>query len=107
MTTNDCDPACIFHFKAMLVDSAEERLLAWSHYSDCEVATSLDSQFKSLACNDIDRREQKLERISQLATKPSATPTENTASKNQKYHFVSESEEQSDPCQASLYRSMA
>lgn len=57
MTTNDCDPAFICRFKAMLVDSVEERLLAWPHYSDYEVATSLDPRSKSLACIGRDRRE--------------------------------------------------
>ncbi|KAH9361001.1 hypothetical protein HPB48_019603 [Haemaphysalis longicornis] len=74
--TNGCDPAFICRFKAILVDSAEERLLAWPHYSDYEVATSLDSRFKSLACIGRDRRGHMWERLSQLATKLSATPTE-------------------------------
>ncbi|KAH9369719.1 hypothetical protein HPB48_007686 [Haemaphysalis longicornis] len=91
----------------MLVDSVEERLLAWPHYSDYEVASSLDPRFRSLACIDRDRREHLWERLSQLATKPSATPTENTPSKKRKYHFLAESEEQRTPCQVSLYRSMA
>ncbi|KAH9377787.1 hypothetical protein HPB48_020264 [Haemaphysalis longicornis] len=107
MTTNDCDPAFICRFKAVLVDSVEERLLAWPHYSDYEVATSLDPRFNSLACIDRDRREHVWERLSQLATKPSATPTDNTPSKKRKCHVVAESEEQSTPCQVSLYRSMA
>ncbi|KAH9368751.1 hypothetical protein HPB48_004770 [Haemaphysalis longicornis] len=71
MTTNDCDPAFICRFKAMLVDSVEGRLLAWPHYSNYEVATSLDPRFKSLACIDRDRREHVWERLSQL-TKPSS-----------------------------------
>ncbi|KAH9375742.1 hypothetical protein HPB48_007148 [Haemaphysalis longicornis] len=65
----------------MLVDSVEERLLAWLHYSDYEVATSFDLRLKSLACTDRDRREHVWERLPQLAIKPSATPTENTPSK--------------------------
>ncbi|KAH9374227.1 hypothetical protein HPB48_013712 [Haemaphysalis longicornis] len=108
MTTNGCDPAFICRFKAMLVYSVEERLLAWPHYSDYEVATSLDPRFKSLACIDRDRREHVWERRSSAGLlSRAATPAENTPSKKRKHHFVAENEEQITPCQVPLYRSMA
>lgn len=107
MTRNECDPAFICRFKAMLVDSVEERLLAWPHYRDYEVATSLDPRFKSLACIDRDRREHVWERLSQLASGQSVTLTENAPNKKRKYAFTAESEAETRPCQVSLYRSMA
>ncbi|KAG0439862.1 hypothetical protein HPB47_016495 [Ixodes persulcatus] len=67
MRINDCDPAFIYRFKAMMVDSIDERLSAWPHYNDYEMATCLDPRFKSLACIDKDRREHVWQELSQLA----------------------------------------
>ncbi|KAH9359542.1 hypothetical protein HPB48_006096 [Haemaphysalis longicornis] len=87
MTTKDCDPAFICHFKAMLVDYVDERCIAWPHCSDCEMATSLYPRFNSLACIEGDRREHVWERLSRQAPNQSATPTENTPSKNESTIF--------------------
>ncbi|KAG0410346.1 hypothetical protein HPB47_012533 [Ixodes persulcatus] len=66
---NDCDPAFICCFKALLVDSIDERLSAWPHYNDYEMATCLDPRFKSVTCIGNDRREQVWQGLSQLAHK--------------------------------------
>ncbi|EEC00902.1 hypothetical protein IscW_ISCW001020 [Ixodes scapularis] len=57
METNHYDPAFIcHHFKAMLVDSIDERLRPWPQYEDYEMATRLDPRFQSLAWIDKYRR---------------------------------------------------
>ncbi|KAG0416399.1 hypothetical protein HPB47_006444 [Ixodes persulcatus] len=60
MRINDCDPAFICRFKAMLVDSIDEKLSTWPHYNDHEMATCLDPRFRSLACIGKDRLEHRL-----------------------------------------------
>ncbi|KAG0425642.1 hypothetical protein HPB47_027195 [Ixodes persulcatus] len=67
MRVIDCEPAFICCFKAMLVDSINERLSAWPHYDDYAMATCLDPWFKSLACIDKDRRGHVWQELSQLA----------------------------------------
>ncbi|KAG0412864.1 hypothetical protein HPB47_009985 [Ixodes persulcatus] len=94
MRINDCDLGFIYRFKAMLVDSIDERLSAWPHYNDFEMATCLDPRFKSLACIDKDRREHVWQELSQLAQK------------KRKHALSEESEEVSVSCRASLYRSL-
>ncbi|KAG0435589.1 hypothetical protein HPB47_018396 [Ixodes persulcatus] len=81
MRINDCDPGFIYRFKAMLVDSIDERLSAWPHYNDYEMATCLDPRFKSLACIDKDRREHVWQELSQLA------PTSNSKDKWMKDNY--------------------
>ncbi|EEC08161.1 conserved hypothetical protein [Ixodes scapularis] len=66
MKTNDCNPAFICRFKAMLVDSILEGLRVWQPYNDYEMATCIDPRFKSLVCVEKDRREQIWARLSQL-----------------------------------------
>ncbi|KAG0443966.1 hypothetical protein HPB47_014333 [Ixodes persulcatus] len=90
MRINDCDPAIICRFKAMLVNSIDERLSAWPYYNDYEMATCLDPRFKSLACIDKDHREH----------------VKKKKKEKRKYVFSEESEEASVSCQASLYRSL-
>lgn len=107
MKTNDCDPAFICRFKAMLVDSIDERLRAWPRYNDYELATCLDPRFKSLACIEKDRRELVWERLSQLTHASSDDSTDLTPKKKRKYVFSEEIEEPTISCQVSLYRSMA
>ncbi|KAG0410623.1 hypothetical protein HPB47_012252 [Ixodes persulcatus] len=107
MKTNGCDPAFICRFKAMLVDSIDERLRAWPRYYDYELATCLDPRFKSLACIEKDRRELVWERLSQLTRASSDDSTDLASKKKRKYVFSEENEEPTISCQVSLYRSMA
>lgn len=107
MRINDCDPAFIYRFKAMMVDSIDERLSAWPHYNDYEMATCLDPRFKSLACIDKDRREHVWQELSQLARMLPDTHRDNTQKKKEKYAFSDEGEEVSVSCMPSVTLSFA